>query len=195
MLSRYSEPQSAVASAPAPYLGGPTFALKYRLKRLLWILSWNLLAAWTPSPFQPLRRALLQLFGARIHRTAMVRSSARIWWPGNLTMGPHACIGPGVICYNVAEIVLDDFAIVSQRAHLCTATHDVHDPGFPLFARPIRIGRRAWIAAEAFVGPGVRAGEGSVLGARGVAFRDLERWTIHVGNPARAVKERTRASD
>jgi len=138
---------------------------------------------------------LLRLFGAKIHSTAIVRSSARIWWPGNLTMGAHASIGPGVICYNVAEIVLDDFAIVSQRAHLCTASHDVHDPDFPLVARPIRIGRRAWIAAEAFVGPGVTAGEGSVLAARGVAVRDLDRWTIHAGNPARAVKTRTRLKD
>jgi len=138
---------------------------------------------------------LIRSFGAKMHPTADVRSSAQIWWPGNLTMGAHAIIGPGAICYNVAEVVLDDFAIVSQRAHLCAASHDVHDPNFPLVARPIRIGRRAWIAAEAFVGPGVKAGEGSVLAARGVAVRDLDPWTIHAGNPARAVKARTRFED
>lgn len=190
MLSRYSEPGSSIAAHTAPYLGGPTFALRYRILRLLWILSWAVLASWTPHPLQPLRRLLLRIFGAEIHPTAMVRGSVRIWWPANLSVGAHASLGPGVICYNVAPVRVEDFAIVSQRAHLCTATHDVDDAGFPLTSRPIVIGRKAWIAAEAFVGPGVTVGEGSVLGARGVAARHLEGWTIHAGNPARPVRAR-----
>lgn len=191
MLSRYSEPVSSVGAAPSPREGGPTFALKYRLLRLVWSLSWHLLGAWTPPPFHTLRRGLLVLFGARIHPTAIVRGSARIWWPGNLEMGAHASLGPGAICYNVAPVTIEDFGIVSQRAHLCTAGHDVDNPEFPLKARPIRIGRNAWVAAEAFVGPGVTIGEGAVLGARAVSFRDLDDWTIYVGNPAHAVRRRS----
>ena len=190
MLSRYSDPTSPVSDAPLPRLGGPTFALKDRLLRLLWSAAWNGFARWTPPQMQPLRRAVLELFGARIDRTAIVRGSARIWWPGNLKMGAHASLGPGVVCYNVADIVLEDFAIVSQRAHLCTGSHDIDDPGFPLKARPIRIGKNAWVAAEAFVGPGVEIGTGAVLGARGVTFRKLGDWTVYAGNPAAAIRER-----
>jgi putative colanic acid biosynthesis acetyltransferase WcaF len=127
---------------------------------------------------------LLQLFGARIHPTAMIRGSARIWWPANLSMGAHASFGPGVICYNVAPITVAAFAIVSQRAHLCTGTHAIDDPDFPLVAKPIVIGQDAWVASEAFVGPGVTIGGGAVLGARAVAFRDLEADGVYVGNPA-----------
>ena len=63
-------------------------------------------------------------------------------------------------------------------------------PTFQLTASPITIGAGAWIAAEAFVGPGVEVGEGAVLGARGVAFRSLEAWTVYGGNPAKAIKPR-----
>jgi len=59
-----------------------------------------------------------------------------------------------------------------------------------LITRPIVLGEKAWIAAEAFVGPGVTVGEGAVLGARGVAMRDLEPWTVYRGNPAQPVKMR-----
>ena len=54
----------------------------------------------------------------------------------------------------------------------------------------IAIGDEAWIAADAFVGPGVRVGEGAVLAARGVAFDDLEPWTIYRGNPAERLRAR-----
>jgi putative colanic acid biosynthesis acetyltransferase WcaF len=59
-----------------------------------------------------------------------------------------------------------------------------------LIARPIKIEANAWIAAEAFVGPGVTVGEGAVLGARAVTFRDLASWTVYVGNPAREIRRR-----
>ena len=130
------------------------------------------------------------LFGARVDRTAMVRGSADVWWPGNLTMGPRAMLGPGVRCYNVAEVILGEFAIVSQRAYLCTASHAVDDPDFELTTAPIVIGAEAWVAAEAFVGPGVTIGEGAVLAARGVTARSLDPWTIYAGNPAIAKRRR-----
>jgi putative colanic acid biosynthesis acetyltransferase WcaF len=172
------------AGRRSPLTGGATFGLRHRLARVAWSACWLLFARWTPPQLHAPRRWVLRAFGADIHPTAIVRSSVRIWWPGNLHMGAHASMGPGVVCYNVAPISIGDFAIVSQRAHLCTGTHDVDDPAFPLRARPISIGRRGWVAAEAFVGPGVRVGEGAVLGARGVAFRDLGDWMIYSGNPA-----------
>lgn len=190
MKSRYDDPAFDTLGLAAPLLGGPTFALRFRLMRLAWLIAWRCLAAWTPSPLHPWRNLLLRLFGAKLDPTAIVHGSTVIWWPGNLTMGPNASMGPGVICYNVAPVTLEALAIVSQRAHLCTGTHDIQQPAFPLVARPIVLRRNAWIAAEAFVGPGMEVGEGAVLGARGVAVRALEPWTVYAGNPARAVASR-----
>ncbi|MDX3973389.1 putative colanic acid biosynthesis acetyltransferase [Shinella sp.] len=190
MKSRYDDPGLDTLGLAAPLLGGPTFALRFRLMRLAWLVAWRCLAAWTPSPFHPWRNLLLRLFGAKLDPTAIVHGSTVVWWPGNLTMGPNASMGPGVICYNVAPVTLEAMAIVSQRAHLCTGTHDIQQPAFPLVARPIVLRRNAWIAAEAFVGPGMEVGEGAVLGARGVAVRALEPWTVYAGNPARAVASR-----
>lgn len=192
MRSRYDDPTFDTASVALPRFGGPTYALRFRLLRLMWMMSWLLLAAWTPPQFRRWRNALLRLFGARVHTTAMVHAKARIWWPGHLVMEAYASMGPGVICYNVAPTTIQAFASVSQRAHLCTGTHDVQDSAFPLIARPIIIGADAWVAAEAFVGPGVMLGEGAVLGARAVTVRSLNAWTIYVGNPAKPVRNRRR---
>lgn len=170
--------------------GGASFSCSNRLYRLSWSVVWLLCASWTPVPFHGWRRVLLRIFGARIASTAGVYPSARIWSPANLKMGEFAFIGPRVQVYSMAMITFAPYSLASQGAHLCTGTHDVEDVNFQLQAWPISIGFRAWIAAEAFVGPGVRVGEGAVLGARSCAFRDLNPWTVYVGNPARPLKER-----
>lgn len=48
----------------------------------------------------------------------------------------------------------------------------------------------AWVAAEAFVGPGVIIGEGAVVGARAAVFKDVAPWTVVGGNPAKYIKDR-----
>ena|ERR1700753_1428317 len=171
----------------------PSFSFGNRLFRAVWLLVWFLLASWTPPFLHAWRRFLLRCFGAKIANTAHMYASARVWYPPNLEMGEYACLGPRVDCYCMAKIILGEYALASQGANLCAGTHDIDHPQFQLTTRPIQIGARAWIAAEAFVGPGVTVGEGAVLGARGVAFKDLKPWTVYVGNPAREIRTRERS--
>jgi putative colanic acid biosynthesis acetyltransferase WcaF len=178
------------ASRFKPLHGGPTFPVSVLVVRTLWNLTWLFLAAWTPPPLFFWRRLLLRLFGARVSSTALVYGSSKIWYPANVELGEFAQIGPRAIVYSMAKIAVEDYAIVSQGAHLCAGTHDIEDPNFQTLAKPITVRKRAWVAAESFIGPGVTVGEGAVLGARGVAVRDLEAWTVYAGNPARPVKLR-----
>jgi putative colanic acid biosynthesis acetyltransferase WcaF len=170
--------------------GGPSFTLRHRLFRAVWSACWWGLCAWTPAPLHRWRRLVLVLFGARVHPTARVYGSVRIWYPANLEMGRHAVLGRNVICYNMDRITIGDHAVVSQGTHLCAGTHDPDDPHFQLVTEPIVIGEGAWVAAEAFVGPGVVIGDGAVLGARAVTFRSLEPMTVHAGNPAKRLRRR-----
>ncbi len=183
-------PQPLDARQTQPQEGGPSFSLANRLFRALWNLSWAVLASWTPPPFRGWRRFLLKLFGAQLGSHADVRGSAKVWYPPNLHLADRALLAERVNCYNMAPISLGEGALVSQGAHLCAGTHDISRADFQLVAKPIVIGPRSWIAAEAFVGPGVEVGEGAVLGARGVTFKSLEAWGVYGGNPARWIKRR-----
>ena len=182
------------AAQANPRQGGPSFSLSHRIGRLAWNAIWIAACSWGPvgGPFDAWRNGWLRLFGAKVHSTARVYGSARIWWPRNLILDEHATVGVGANIYSMAMIHIRRHAIISQRAHLCAGSHAVDSEHFQLVARPIVIEAWAWIAAEAFVGPGVIVGEGAVLGARGVAFDSLREWTVYRGNPAEAFKERKR---
>jgi len=101
--------------------------------------------------------------------------------------------GDGAEIYNPSPIKLGSHAILSQGCYVCGATHDFDDPAFPLLSYAMEIGPYAWICARACVGPGVKVGEGAVLGLASVATRSLEPWTVYGGSPAVRIRERKRA--
>lgn len=130
------------------------------------------------------------MFGASIGKGVKIYPHACIWAPWKLTAADNSVIGDGVDCYSVDRITLEEGAVVSQRAYLCTAGHDFNDPSFPLVTAPIKIGRDAWVAAEAFVGPGVIVGDGAVVGARSVIRRNVSPLHVVAGDPAILVSVR-----
>lgn len=166
------------------------FSFKHKALRVIWSMIWLILASWTPKKFAPWRRFLLRSFGATIEGNSDVRGSARVWYPPNLQMASHCILADGVQCYNMAPIRLHLSTIVSQRAFLCGGTHDYTKGDHPLITRAIEIGPHAWVAAEAFVGPGTIVSEGCVIGARAVVNGRLEPWSVYAGNPAKRIKER-----
>ncbi len=52
------------------------------------------------------------------------------------------------------------------------------------------VGHDVWIGSEAVVIPGVRIGDGAVIGTRAVVTRDVEPYTIVGGNPAAPIRKR-----
>lgn len=172
------------------FRGGPSFPLKHRMLRAGWFLAWMLLARWTPPQLRRWRILLINIFGGCVHPTCNIYSSVNIWYPPNLEMKPHSSLGPGVECYCMAPITIGDFSVISQRATLCTGAHDINSSNFQIFSKPIVIGPNVWVAAEAFVGPGVSLAKGVVLGARAVTFKSIDPWMVAVGNPAMVIKKR-----
>lgn len=171
------------SDVPSPH------SLRNKLGRALWVFG-ALIFRVVPSPLHGVRRTILRAFGAKLAAKCYVYPTVRIWAPWNLEMGPHSCLAPGVICYNVAPIRVGAYATVSQYAHLCAASHDHTDPAMPLITAPIEIGEGAWICADAFVSMGVRIGRNAVIGARAVVTRDMPENMVCVGFPCKPIKIR-----
>ena len=168
----------------------PSFPLRQKLFRAGWRLVESTVFRVSPSFMFRFRNRLLNAFGADVHPLALIYPTVTFWSPSNLTVKAGGCLGHRVQVYNIGRVTIGDGAIVSQDATLCAGTHDYTDEAFPLLARDIEIGDRAWICAESFVGPGVIVGEGVVAGARSVVMRDLPEWMVCAGNPCKPIKKR-----
>jgi putative colanic acid biosynthesis acetyltransferase WcaF len=168
-----------------------SLSIKNQIARFAWNIIWGIYAR--PLPRSIGRRwkiFLLNCFGAKIHSTANVYSSAKVYMPWNLEMHEYSCLAPQVDCYNVGKIIIGAHTTVSQKAYLCAASHDITLSNNPLITASIIIKEQAWIGADAYVAMGVTIGQGAVVGARSAVFKDVEPWTIVGGNPSRFLKNR-----
>jgi putative colanic acid biosynthesis acetyltransferase WcaF len=176
--------QAALARRTSPW------TLKQKIARAAWMIAWAVLFRPSFHNLYAWRRMVLKLFGAKIARHVRIRPSAWVEIPWHVTLGEGAIIGDGAILYSLGPITIGRFTTISQYAHLCAGTHDHTSQSFDLIKAPITVGDNAWIAAEAFVGPGVTVGARSVVAARAVVTRDVPADQVVAGNPARFVQRR-----
>ena len=150
----------------------------------------------------------------------MINPNAIIKRPKYVKIGNHVAIDTGVIVatqlhvgdyvhvapYVVmiggkdSKVILEDFSFVAAGTKIVAGSDDYTCSGLvgPTIPQKYRDVNYSTVKFEKYSGcgvncsimPGVVFGEGAILGANSLATKDLEPWTIYVGNPARAIKAR-----
>ena len=166
------------------------YSTREKIGRLLWAIVQATLYRWSFPTWYGYRLMILRLFGANVHSSCRFRRLTRFECPWNLTAGKNCSAGDRAMLYCLGPVTLGDRVSISQNAHICAGTHDITRSDLPLVRPPITIGDDTWIAADAFVGPGITIGERVILGARGCAFTNLESDWIYGGNPAKKLRPR-----
>jgi putative colanic acid biosynthesis acetyltransferase WcaF len=157
--------------------------------QLWWLVQATLFRA-SPQFMYAWRNALLRLFGARVGRNVLIRPTARIVYPWKLTIGDNSWVGDFAELYTLGPILIGRNAVVSQHAYLCTGSHDIRSRAFDITATQITVEDEAWVAAAAFIHPGVTIARGSVVAARSIIRSNTEPHGIYAGDPARRVGTR-----
>ena len=131
---------------------------------LWWVARSVFFAPWLPVP-SAVKVAVLRGFGAKVGKCVVIRSRVNITFPWKLELGDHVWIGDEVMILSLDRVVIGSNVCISQRAFLCTGSHDFSKETFDLITRPIEIGDGCWVAAQAFVGPGAVLPQGTMVKA------------------------------
>lgn len=166
----------------------------FRGKSKLLVQSWWIVQGTifrlSPQFMYGWRRLLLRLFGANIGESVLIRPTVKILYPWKLTIGDWSWIGDEVTLYSMANIIIGENCVISQKSYLCTGSHDHTKYSFDIFAKSIDIKNKVWVASDVFIAPGVTIGYGTVVGLRSTVIKDLPPKMICYGNPAKPIKLR-----
>ncbi|MBO0947779.1 putative colanic acid biosynthesis acetyltransferase [Fibrella forsythiae] len=165
------------------------FSKKEKYSRFIWNIVWYLVSP-LPRPASSLRIKLLRLFGSKIGKDCLIEPGVKIWIPWNLILDDFVAIGRQTEIYNYGVVSIGSMTVISQYSYLCTGSHNYSHPYMPLIWDNIVIGSECWIAAGTWIMPGVKIGDGAVIGARSLVTRDIPDWSVCAGHPCKPLKER-----
>ena len=137
---------------------------------------------------------LLRIYGIIRTRklTTMTYGFFTILNKSNVKIGKRCSFNKGVMIQGNHDIMIEDDVVLSQYCMILDSGLDLsnfvvkgkrkHTKSFAW------IKRGAWIGAGAIILPGVTVGEYSVVGAGSVVTKDVEPYSLVVGNPARFIR-------
>ena len=83
-----------------------------------------------------------------------------------------------------------DNVSIGPEATILTLGHDPQSAHFEDKGGQVEIGDFVWIGYRATILPGIKIGEGAVIGAGSLVSKDVPPYAIVAGNPARPIGER-----
>lgn len=94
-------------------------------------------------------------------------------------------------------LTIGDYAVLADGARILTGTDDYHGGArmstcLPLKYRNlqrsfVKIEKDAFIGTNVVVHPGVTIREGAIIGSNSLVLKDIDPWTINVGNPCKKI--------
>jgi acetyltransferase-like isoleucine patch superfamily enzyme len=120
-----------------------------------------------------------------------------VWLNGDrIELGDRVAFNYGCYVNGYGGLLIGDGSEFGPYTMIHTANHRSDDPERPVtqqgwhVGRPVDIGRNCWIGMGVSILPEVTIGDSCIVGAGSVVVRDLEPYSIAVGNPARQIRSR-----
>jgi len=162
-----------------------------RVKPLLWL--WEM---FDRSPLGentalgvPFRRILARRIFRRCGRNFKAFPYVRFTFGYNMEVGDDVVVHRHVLLDDRGGIRMGDGASVSDFANIYSHSHDIVDP--KEVSTPLTIlGEGVRITYHATILAGVHVADDSMVGAMALATRDTLPHTVHVGIPAKTVKQK-----
>jgi acetyltransferase-like isoleucine patch superfamily enzyme len=141
-----------------------------------------------------LRAMLARHIFKRCGKNVKIFHGVEISFGYNLTVEDNCTIHKYVLLDDRGELVIHEGSSISDYANVYSHEHDLND-GMIIENQRTELGPRARITYHATVMSGVKVGEHGMVGAMGVATKDVEPFHIKGGVPAKTLKIKTIAPE
>ena len=125
-----------------------------------------------------------------------ISASARFNHPENITIGDRTNINRNCMIWagDNAKVVFGKDCLTGPGVTVIASKYGVKGRdiirSYPAYERDIIIGNDVWLGANVVVLPGVKIGDGAIVGAGSVVTKNIEPYTIVTGVPAIKLKDR-----
>ncbi len=171
------------------------------MPRLICSFLYYTFAQWLPSSyirgcaiFGKIRFLICRCLFAHCGKDVLVQPRAFFHSGRNISIGDRSSIGEK--SYLSGTITMGNDVMVGQEVLMMTQNHEFSRTDVPMDQqglkpeKPIIIGNDVWIGARVTVLPGVKIGDGAIIGACAVVTKDVPEYAIVGGNPAKVIKLR-----
>lgn len=113
----------------------------------------------------------------------------------NLFIGDNSYIGDFFTILCTDSIIIENDVLIASYVTIVSENHGIdvqsklHYSKQALNSKPIKIEEGCWIGEKTTILPGVIIGKKSIIGANSVITKNVDPYTIVVGNPAKAIKK------
>lgn len=128
--------------------------------------------------------------GVHVSRYCTLRSG-----PGDIVVNEMVNIGTYSHIDGHGGVEIGKNTLLARNVEILSGSHIFKDPTIPIRfqgtdLKKTIIGEDVWLGFRATVLPGVTVGDGTVVGAGAVVTKDIPKYSIAVGVPAKVIKKR-----
>jgi acetyltransferase-like isoleucine patch superfamily enzyme len=129
----------------------------------------------------------------------IICSDVDITAPERMCIGNGVFIGPGCMISAIGGVYIGNYSGLGARCVVFSQEHRHHGAETIPFddvrmVKPVWIEDYVWIGINVSILPGVRIGEGAIVGLGSVVSKDVEPLSIVMGNPAQVIGNRKKAT-
>src|SRR4030042_921033 len=166
----------------------------YLMKNIVFFFLYGLVK-YIPTPLGELSRYLvLKLFLKKI-KTIWIKDNATFWFPDKISIGKSTSINEMVTINGGGGVEIGDYVLIGHGTSIVSDSHSFDDLTKQIHKQSkhkakVIIGNNVFFGCNVTVLPGVKIGDGAVIGAGSVVTKDVPENAIVCGNPAKIIRYR-----
>ncbi|RDH43885.1 sugar O-acetyltransferase [Zooshikella ganghwensis] len=148
----------------------------------------------TPNSDTEQRTKICQQLFAAFDDTSLIRSPFVCEFGSNIIIGQNTLINFQVTILDVSSVIIGNNVLIAPNVQLYTASHPLNTKQrrkWEVYGKPIVIEDDVWLGGGVIVCPGVKIGQGSVIGAGAVVTQSIPEGVLAAGNPCRIIRSLT----